>query len=156
MRSGCFPFFLIHKLVENYMGQTSLFWSDLDLRFVSFYQFNYIAGKMYAKWQQKHCTKPCSANSHDIMVISIQFTNISVWYTPFTIWLNYRLFKPKCHLQAYYVKCRQAKWWRERTLLYFHFLVIMRHYESVLCSSSLHLFLQKHRKKLILWNIITI
>ncbi len=26
--------------------------------------------------------------------------------------------KPKCHLQAYYVKCKQAKLWRERTLLF--------------------------------------
>ncbi len=26
--------------------------------------------------------------------------------------------KPKCHLQAYYVKCRLAKWWRERILYY--------------------------------------
>ncbi len=26
--------------------------------------------------------------------------------------------KPKCHLQGYYVKCRLAKWWHERTLCY--------------------------------------
>ncbi len=29
--------------------------------------------------------------------------------------------KPKRHLQGYYVKCRLAKWWHERTLLYYHF-----------------------------------
>ncbi len=33
---------LIHKSVENYMGQMS-FWIDLDLQFVSFYKSNYIA-----------------------------------------------------------------------------------------------------------------
>ncbi len=37
----------------------------MDLQFVSFYDSNYIAGEMYAKRLQKHCSKPCSAKSRN-------------------------------------------------------------------------------------------
>ncbi len=42
-------FDLIHKSVENHMDRQAYLWSNLDLRFVSFYKPNYIAEKMYAK-----------------------------------------------------------------------------------------------------------
>ncbi len=40
---------LIHKSVENYMDRQAYLWSNLDLRFISFYKSNYIAEKMDAK-----------------------------------------------------------------------------------------------------------
>ncbi len=50
----------------------------------------------------------------------------------------------QCHLQAYYVKCRRNG--DMKGFYYITILIIMQHYESVLCSSSLRLFDQKHRK----------
>ncbi len=35
------------------MDTRAYLWSDLDLRFVSFYKSNYIAEKMDAKWNEK-------------------------------------------------------------------------------------------------------
>ncbi len=40
---------LIHKSVENDIDRPVYLWSNLDLRFVSFYKSNYIAEKMDAK-----------------------------------------------------------------------------------------------------------
>ncbi len=61
--SGHFPYLLIDWLKLKLDRQAN-FWSDLDLRFVSFYKSNYIAEKMDAKWL-KHCPKPCSAKSRN-------------------------------------------------------------------------------------------
>ncbi len=55
--SSYFPFLFINRLKMTWDWRAYL-WSDLDLRFVSFYKSNYIAGKMYAKQLQKHYTKP--------------------------------------------------------------------------------------------------
>ncbi len=60
--SGHFPYLLIDWLKLKLDRQAYL-WSDLELRFVSFYKSNDIAEKMDAKWLQKHCPKPCSAKS---------------------------------------------------------------------------------------------
>ncbi len=60
--SGHFPYLLIDWLKLKLDRQAYL-WSDLELRFVSFYKSNYIAEKMDAKWLQKHCPKPSSAKS---------------------------------------------------------------------------------------------
>ncbi len=46
--SGHFLFLFINLLKIAWDSRAYL-WSDLDLRFVSFYKSNYIAEKMYAK-----------------------------------------------------------------------------------------------------------
>ncbi len=77
---------LIHKSVENDMGPRAYLWSDLDLRFVSFYKSNYIAEKMDAEWLQKHGTKPCSAKSR---INGNQYSiHLHLWYTYETIIVN--------------------------------------------------------------------
>ncbi len=45
--SGHFPYLFINRLKITWDRQA--LWSDLDLRFVSFYKSNYIAEKMFAK-----------------------------------------------------------------------------------------------------------
>ncbi len=120
--SGHFPFLFINRLKMTWDRQAYL-WSDLDLRFVSFYKSNYIAEKMDAKRLQKHCTKPCSAksrNNGNQYSINLHLCRCTVYsFTKLSM-------KPKCHLQAYYVKCRLAKWLRERTLLCYQLCSIMK------------------------------
>ncbi len=53
--SSNFPFLFINRL-EIAWDRWAYLWSDLDLRFVSFYKSNYIAEDMDAKWLQKHKT----------------------------------------------------------------------------------------------------
>ncbi len=114
-------------------------------------QANYIAEEMDAKWLQKHCTKPCSAKSRN----NGNGYSIHLHYVWCTVYYLMKLSVnkvPKCHLQAYYVKRNGDM----KGHYYITVLIIMQHYESVLCSSSLHLFDQKYRNIIILWNIITI
>ncbi len=60
--------------------------------------------------------------------------------------------KPKCHLQACYVKCSEVWNGDVKGLPYYYFFIIMQHY--VLCSSSLHLSDHKYRKKLYYCEIL--
>ncbi len=62
--SGHFQFLFINRL-KSALDRRVYLWSDLDLRFVSFYKSNDIAEKIDVKWLQEHCTKPCSAKSRN-------------------------------------------------------------------------------------------
>ncbi len=74
--------------------------------------------------------------------------------TPFTIWGNYHSYLSPSATYVYYVKQKGDV----KGLYYIQFFIIMQYYESVLCSSSLHLFDQKYWENgsLILWNIMTV
>ncbi len=146
--SGNFPFLFINRLKMTWDRQAYL-WRDLDLRFVSFYKSNYIAEKIC--WMT---TKPCSAKSA-IMIISIQFTYIYVWYpTPFTIWWNYHSYLSPS------VTYRPIMWsvgWRNGDVKGLYYISIFDNYAALWKCPMLilHLFDQKYRKNcsLILWNI---
>ncbi len=45
------------------MDRQANLWSNLDLRFVSFYKPNYISEKMYAKWNEKALHSAKSPNN---------------------------------------------------------------------------------------------
>ncbi len=70
---------LIHKPVENDMGEKSLFVERYGSAVCLIYKSNYVAEEMDAKW---HCIKPCSAKScNNGNESAIQFTYIYVWCT---------------------------------------------------------------------------